>query len=424
MKEFVADRLRKIENLEQRQLLKDIVSGVFMNLVEYQEEMNRKLEERVFSEIEDWADNDDIYVTLCAKEDIDPIHEYLYPMIPSDLEATTFNSEEMLHALRRKEEVSLLTIFLESDFSEIKTLLTHQRSFTGRILTTDGHYDIKVSLRQNNSYIQEIEKLYHIFQTNALPWKTVNNPFAYKFFDVIVIDCPQFNAEEEIIEITLDLEEFEAKKRFDMIPLWNIEKIEMKNMGFPIPAIDKVNYEHVLSIRKTSSAHGYLVDVEGESIRYIKRSENEITIVCPQEKSGIWKLLKITSFDRDKVGSLSYELVSNQRVNRFSNKYINKQSVIVKTKGEIIRMVNSFEIAQSVELVDVEIRDRGLGEKVSYPMNPFISDHIGDESNKKVMSLLFRSREEKTFISNDCLSFLVSEIQRYFSEYRCEGSWV
>ncbi|HAU34589.1 MAG TPA: normocyte-binding protein, partial [Lysinibacillus sp.] len=40
------ERLRKIEDLEQRQLLKDIVSGVFVNLIDYQEDMNRKLEER------------------------------------------------------------------------------------------------------------------------------------------------------------------------------------------------------------------------------------------------------------------------------------------------------------------------------------------------------------------------------------------
>ncbi|MEK5039336.1 normocyte-binding protein [Sporosarcina sp. FSL K6-3457] len=424
MKEFVADRLRKIEDLEQRQLLKDIVSGVFMNLVEYQEEMNRKLEDRVFNEIEDWEDNHDIYVTLCAKEDIDPIHESLYPMIPSDLEAKTLNNEETLDSLRKKEEVTLLTIFLESDFSEIKTLLTHQRAFAGRILTTDGHYDIQVSLQQNNSYIQEMEKLYHIFQTNGLAWKTVNNPFAYKFFDVVVIDCPQFNTEEEIVDVTIDFEEFEEKKRFDMILLWNIKKIDIKNIGFPMPAVDKVNYEHVLSIRKTGIAHGYLVDVEGDSIRYIKRSDNEITIVCPREKSGIWKLLKITKFDRNQVGSLNYELVSNRRVNRFSNKYVHKQAVLVKTKGEIIRMVNSFEVSQSVELVDVEIRDRRLAERECYPMNPFISDHIGDDSNKEVMTLLFRPREAITFISNDIMSFLVSEVQRYFSEYRCEGSWL
>ncbi|MBE1555948.1 normocyte-binding protein [Sporosarcina limicola] len=424
MKDIVLDRLRRIENLEQRQLLKEIVSGVLVNLVEYQEEMNRKLEERVFNEIEDWEDKHDIYVTLCTKEDIDPIHECLYPMIPSDLEKKTYNSEEMLESLKKKEAVNLFTLFLESDSSEIRALLNKQRYFAGHLRTTNGHYDIKVSLQQNKTYIQEIEKLYHIFQINGLPWKTINNPFAYKFCDVMLTHCPQFKEEEEIIELTFDLEEFEDKKKLDLIPLWNIEKLQMKNIGFPIPAIDKVNYEHVLSTRKTGIKHGYLIDVDEKSIRYIKRSENEVTIVSPQEKSGVWNLLKITKFEKEKVGSLEYELLSNRRINRFINKYVNKQALIVKTKGEIIRMVNSFEISKSVELVDVQIKDKLQGKRISYPINPFISDYISDESNKKVMLLLFRNRGEQSFISNDILSFLVSEIQRYFLEYQCEGTWV
>ena len=48
------ERLRKIENLEQRQLLKDIMSGVFVNLIDYQDEMNKKLEQRVFNEMDNF----------------------------------------------------------------------------------------------------------------------------------------------------------------------------------------------------------------------------------------------------------------------------------------------------------------------------------------------------------------------------------
>ncbi|MBE0341235.1 normocyte-binding protein, partial [Paenibacillus sp. 28ISP30-2] len=52
MKELVQDRLSKMDDLEQRRLLKNMMAGVFMNLVEYQEEMTRQLERRVFEEIE------------------------------------------------------------------------------------------------------------------------------------------------------------------------------------------------------------------------------------------------------------------------------------------------------------------------------------------------------------------------------------
>lgn len=80
------ERLRKIEDLEQRQLLKDIVSGVFVNLIDYQEDMNRKLEERIFNEMDDIENKYDIYATLLPREDVDPIHDCLFPICPTDIE--------------------------------------------------------------------------------------------------------------------------------------------------------------------------------------------------------------------------------------------------------------------------------------------------------------------------------------------------
>lgn len=218
---------------------------------------------------------------------------------------------------------------------------------------------------------------------NGLYWKTVNNPYIHKFFDVVLVDCPPLNANTEIKEITINLEEFENKKRLDMVPLWNIERLEIKNIGFPTPAIDKVNYEHVLSIRKTGSQHGYLVDVDGEDIRYIKRSENELTIVSPQDKSGLWKVLKITEINKEKIGDMNYEVVSNKRVDSFMNKFANKYMVSVKTKAEIIRLVNSFEAAEKMKLVDVEIINEYQGESFYNPMNPFLIDPVGEHSGKK-----------------------------------------
>ena len=424
MKEIMFERLRKIENLEQRQLLKDIVSGVLVNLVDYQDEMNQKLEARVFNEIEEWENKYDIYVTLCLKEDVDPIHDFLFPMIPADLENKMINMVQLLDSFRRNESASLLTLFLECDLIQIKRLLDQKRHFVGQLHTTEGRYDVKVCLEKNTTYIEEIDKLYPIFQVNGLPWKTVNNPFVHKFFDVVLLECPPLNEETEIIELTIDLEEFDDKKRLDIVPLWNIERLEMKNTGFPIPAMDKVNYEHTLSIRKTGSKHGYLVEADEENIRYVKRSENELMMVSPIDISGVWNVLKITNIDKAMVGKLSYDLVSNRRIDRFMNKFVSKYAVSVKTKGEIIRLVNSFEAAKDIELVDVEIVGTTQDVSFSHPMNPFLINFIGEHSSKKVMLLRFKTKGEMSFITNDVMSFLVAEVQRQFYEYKCVGTWV
>ncbi|KOP69429.1 normocyte-binding protein [Lysinibacillus sp. FJAT-14745] len=424
MKELMIERLRKIEDLEQRQLLKDIVSGVFVNLIDYQDEMNKKLEERIFNEIDDVENRFDIYVTLSSKEDIDPIHECLFPMRPADLESKSINIKKMLEAFKNNESAELFTLFLECDSVQIQQLLAEQRLFNGKLVTTEGQVEIKVSLTQNTDYLQEINKLYPLFQVNGLPWKTVNHPFVYKFFNVNLVDCPPLNEDAEITGIIVDLEEYEQEKRLNMVPLWNIERHEVKNVGFPIPAIDKVNYEHVLSIRKIGNEHGYLVEADEDNVRYVKRSDNELTIVSPRDKSGVWQLIKIAKMEDEKIGKLNYELVSNRRIEHFIHKFANKYTANVKTKGEITRMINSFEAADSFELVDVEIVDSYSGTSFTHSANTFLTEMIGENNHKKTMLLKFKANEERNFIANDILSFLVSEVQRHFFEYECVGVWL
>ncbi|MEQ6355754.1 normocyte-binding protein [Lysinibacillus sp. M3] len=424
MKELMIERLRKIEDLEQRQLLKDIVSGVFVNLIDYQDDMNKKLEDRVFNEIDDAENRFDIYVTISSREDVDPIHECLFPMRPADLESKSINKKKLLESFKNNEPAVLFTLFLACDSMQIQQLLAEQRRFNGRLVTTEGQVEIKVSLTQNTDYLQEMNKLYPLFQINGLPWKTINHPFIYKFFNVNLEDCPPLNEDAEITEIIVDLEEYEDKKRMNMVPLWNIERHEVKNVGFPVPAIDKVNFEHVLSVRKIGNEHGYLVEAEEDNVRYVKRSDNELTIVSPQDKSGVWQLIKIAKMEDDKIGKLNYELVSNRRIEHFIHKFANKYTATVKTKGEITRMINSFEAANRFELVDVEIVDSFSGTSFTHSANTFLTEMIGENNHRKTMLLKFKAKEERNFIANDILSFLVSEVQRHFFEYECVGVWL
>ncbi|UHA72254.1 normocyte-binding protein [Paenibacillus sp. 481] len=424
MKDIVQDRLSKMEDLEQRKMLKNIVTSVFLNLVEYQEEMNRKLEERVFNEIEDLGERHDIYVTMCAREDIDPIHEFLYPMIPSDAEKKMCDMKSLLAKLSQREEACLLTLFLECDYATLKQLIYSRRTFTGEIVTASGNHRIEVRLAQNPTYMAEIEKLYHVFQKNNLPWKTVNNPYAYKFFDVMLIACDStLSEEEEILEISINLEQYEPYKQLDKVPLWNIKRLELRNAGFPIPAKDRVNFEHVLSLVLTGTEHGYLVDGDESMMRYIKRTPEELTIVTPEEKSSLWNVLQIIQPVSSKIHKLEYELVSNKKKSSFTDRFAHKQALTVRAKGEIVRIVNSFESSKFVDLEQVIILESSDGEEATYGMNPFISDNVRMESDKKVMRLRFRIPESSQFIIHDILSFIVSEVQMYFPEYKCEGEW-
>ena len=151
MKDIIIDKLSKMEDLEQRKMLKDIISCVFLNLADYQEAFNKNLEERIFSEIEDLEKRYDIYVTVNNRENIDPVDEFLYPVIPSDVEEKEIDAEEIAQKLLKKEEVLLYTVFMNCDYLKIKEIISNKKKVTGEIITDRRKYDIKIKLEQNRN---------------------------------------------------------------------------------------------------------------------------------------------------------------------------------------------------------------------------------------------------------------------------------
>ena len=70
-----------------------------------------------------------------------------------------------------------------------------------------------------------------------------------------------------------------------------------------------------------------------------------------------------------------------------------------------------------------EILDRVGSAEISetYSMNDFILDEIREGEYEKRLVLLFRKKSALTFLLRDIMSFLVSEVQLMYGEYRCEG---
>ncbi|WP_427181611.1 normocyte-binding protein [Paenibacillus sp. TC-CSREp1] len=430
MKDMIRDRLNKMEDLEQRRMLKDLMTGVFLNLVEYQETLNKQIEQRVFDEVLPQEERHDVYVTLCAREDLDPIHEFLYPIIPEDVEPQTVFLSEASEALARKEEMKLFTFYMECGQQELQALLQSNRTFRGQLVTSEGRHAITVRLKPSTVYISKVEELYRIFCKNSLPWKSINAPYVFKFVDCVLVgsdDGDTWDKQHVVKELSIHLEEFESYKRTNMIPLWNIQKLDMKTGGFPVPASDRINYEHVLPLRKTGSEHGYLVDGDESHIRYIKRSEDEITIVSPLEKSDSWTVLKIAGYVETRIGRMDFPLFTNAKREGFAGKYARQEGRSVRSKGEIARMVHAYQAAEGLALEDIQVVAPGPALGVTYPLNAFVSDHVRVEADKHRMILRFskhRQQAEMDIFRDDLLSFLVSEIQLAFPEYRCEGEWV
>ncbi|MCH1625993.1 normocyte-binding protein [Fredinandcohnia quinoae] len=422
LKDIVQDRINQMEDLEQRKQLKSIVSGLFTSLATYQEEMNARLEDRIFSEIVDSEEMHTIYVTICPRKDIDPIHDFLYPMLEEDLAVPVLHPKSINMALSEKRDIFLYTLFLACDYPMIQKLIANKPLFQGKMITNKGEYSIEVVLQQSQKYLLEIEKLYISFLKSALSWKTVNHPYANKFFDIHLRSMNGELQEGEVVqEISIHLQEWDAFKRTDIIPLWNIQRLNITTAGFPFPALDRVNYEHNLSIQKHGTGNGYLIDSEETNIRFMKRLPESLVVVSPVEESKQWNIIKITQPKEINETDYPYTLVSNKRKDRFLNRYANLQSRTIRTKGELFRMIDSFEAATSLKLIDLTVIEERERESNTYDMNPFVSENIRIDQNKKVLRITFDSELEDDYLIYDLISFLVSEIQSFFPEYRCEG---
>ena len=108
--------------------------------------------------------------------------------------------------------------------------------------------------------------------------------------------------DEEIQEITYNLEEHEEYKMSDMILLWNVQKLNLKSDGFPMPAIDNVNFEHSISLSKLGYENGYLVNVNEALVKYIKRTEEDLVYYIAYGIGKHWDIIKITQNPREKKG--------------------------------------------------------------------------------------------------------------------------
>jgi hypothetical protein len=423
MKQLMLEKLKKMEDLDQRKLLKEILNGFFNNLLDYQEQVNQRLEDRVFSEIDDWERCYDLYFTVCPKANLDPLDNFWRPVFPEDAAEKKYDLKEIGENCRKSEQTALFSIFMELDYLAIKQLAANKKTFQGAIITDLNRYPIRISLKPDQKYRLQMEHLYQVFQKNALAWKTLNHPYANKFFEVTISECESFPDEAEMItEIVFDLEEYEPYKRIDHVLLWNVAPLQIATTGFPMPALDRINYEHILPLKKAGPEHGYLINEERTYIRYTMRSSDAITIVCPYEKNEPWNLLKIIRPVVAPGSPSSYPIVSNSRAPGFIAKFVQKQTALIRSRGEIHRIVNSLAASRHFELKSIALTDHQGHHGVTYDLNYFIADDIRVANEKKFMILSFTIGDgAANFLVYDLLSFIVSEVQMYFPDYACVG---
>ena len=418
MKELWKERLQNIGNLEERRILRDVLSGVFSHLEIYTESQLAGIEQRVFDEIEPIDHHFDIYGSLISLENYDPISDFWYPLNPEDIKTDGIDITSIIETLKEGNKPILGKFYLDMDYLELKAvhLSLIDRRFKGELVTSQASYPIEVSLSPHTGYLEQIEALYILCLNNDISWRSILHPYLYKFIEIKLETKLSFGKKETMQEITIDLEELEAVRQINQIPLWNIHKVSYQNIGFPAPSGDRLSYEHPIYLE--SDPHGYLIEADPEEVHFIRREREKLSIISPKERVTGWMIWQIIAPKSEELAGQNY--FTNARKEVFSDRFIRREHRTIRSVGEIARIIHTFADIQALTLEEIKIEDLRLGALETYDLNPFTRDQIRRAEDKKVMKLTFKASEITPF-TRDQMSFLVSEIQFYFPEFKCVG---
>lgn len=422
MERYIRERMLEITQLEDRELYKNIVGDMLLRLYEYNREAYRELEERVLKESAPGQSNYAIYLTMTDREHYDATDAFMHPMREEDSGKRKLLAKEVNEAVQKGEEFLLYTVFLQTKASDIRRLLKEERTFTGVLRTEKREYRGTFLLRRNETYLDMVKELYYIFAANNQAWTTVCEAYLTKMMDVYLCGAENIPDQDEILEIRADFEEYGDVVRYEMIPLWNLQKISQKTSTYPDPGIDKINYEHQIFAHLLQPDCEYLVMNTDVEITDIRRRNGDLLISCPLEKPCEWKLYQVNLVERQE--QYLYPVLGNRCKESFSGRIAEMYRKSIKTKAEMARLMEAFSYDGYVRFQGMEIGDTPPEgwEDSNYNMDGFIQDEIRVGNAREILHLSFAPAGGERYLNEDIMSFLVTQVQKVFPEYLCIGS--
>lgn len=421
MDQKINQHLSKLKDGQDRIMLKDLMDRLLKKMEEESKIMYKNLEQRVYNEIDYQQKDYEIYTNMINKNDYDIINSFMQPMISTDINDCDYNIEKILKSIFENQEEPIFSVFLEMDYIKIEELIQKNITFIGHIKTEQNDYKAHFKLKKNKSYYKKLEELYQVFVDNDIEWKTINSTYISKILDVIILDCEDIiSKEESIISLSVDFEDYQRYIKYNMIPVWNIEEKLISSTGFPIPCEDLLNHEHIIMLKEEGMQHGYLIKGHNENINHITRTKDSLIITSNIKDANEWNIIKIISPNGSDLKNYAYETVSNYQAVSFTQKLASRKRTL-KTMAELKRIINSFELSKYLLFKEIKIEKTDNQKEETYSMNFFIIDEIRDTDYQKKLILYFTPQQIDCFITRDLLSFIVSQIQFYYPEYKCEG---
>lgn len=423
MKELIRREIQSIGSLEERVAFKGLMEQVFLSLYETNEQMYEGLEKRVEDELAYDMNRYLIKTGVIEREYFDVSHHLMAPMEELDLKEADCTVKDVAEALEQDGEFVIMKVMLKSGYAQIQKLWDEDPEFSGELETgqPDRTWDITVRLRQNTEYLKKVGHLYQLFIKNGIPWQTVNAPYLYKMADVVLTRLPEgMKGNEAIKKVQIHFDKYSEMVRYGLIPIWNIRKLSLDGIGFPIPCEDHKNYEHRIPIGEHGIEHAYLAEDDSD-IQSISQRKDRLLIISGTHAARKWDIFMIKNSADSQIDHYENPIMQNQRAETFTEKFQCKWNQSVKTRAELARFIKGFGLENYVVYQDCGVLGQFKSRPETYSMNPFIEDEIRDVRAQKKLVLYFKAGRDEPWLQRDIASFLVTEVQRIYPEYECGG---
>ena len=335
-----------------------------------------------------------------------------------------------------EENIYLENVYINEQFGKMEEIVNEK--FSAWINIEGESHEIKVVLKRDNRYFDEIKKLYDAFELNGKTWKTLNMAHFMRCYRIKLVEY-EFEMTKEILEkiengetnILYEFGEHDEKILRNKELLWNVEKKKIISTIFVRPVKIDLSFEYTINYENYEQI--LVSNFENDDILCCYNSEkNKLNIISKKNNGDIWNIFSIKSVEKCKkilemykksnADLKNYFHFTNMKNRSFIDK-IQKNRMKIRSRAFLEKYFSEYEFTRN----DIILKDLNFEKEIE--PNVKIYDCNENLKNEFEKSYFFKRIKLNFFVENknfdeyfeDKLSFLISEIQNNFEEFECRG---